>query len=132
MESLTSPALISLLLRWGHVIFGIIWLGHLYFFNLVNVPFQGGLDKELKPKVNPALLLRAFYWFRWGAMYTFLFGVALFIWHYLAPEDNLTYPEGGMTHRAMWVLFGGLLVREVVEIDCIAKRFPVLVEAQAD
>jgi uncharacterized membrane protein len=109
MESLTSPALISLLLRWGHVIFGIIWLGHLYFFNLVNVPFQGGLDKELKPKVNPALLLRAFYWFRWGAMYTFLFGVALFIWHYLAPEHNLTYPEGGMTHRAMWALFGGLL-----------------------
>ena len=41
------------------IVFGIIWMGHLYFFNLVNVPFQGGLDKELKPKVNPALLLRA-------------------------------------------------------------------------
>ena len=72
----SALATADLIVRWAHVIFGIIWLGHLYFFNLVNVPFQGGLDKELKPKVNPALLLRAFYWFRWGAMYTFIFGLA--------------------------------------------------------
>ena len=70
------PSLVSVLLRLGHIVFGIIWLGHLYFFNLVNVPFQGDLDKELKPKVNPKLLLRAFWWFRWGAMYTFVFGLA--------------------------------------------------------
>ena len=109
MDALTSPAFIPYLLRLAHIIFGLIWIGHLYFFNLVNVPFQGGLDKELKPKVNPALLLRAFYWFRWGAMYTFIFGWLLFIWHYVAPEHNMHYPEGGMTHRAMWILFGGLL-----------------------
>ena len=69
------PSLVSVLIRFGHIVFGIIWLGHLYFFNLVNVPFQADLDKELKPKVNPKLLLRAFWWFRWGAMYTFLFGL---------------------------------------------------------
>ena len=112
METLTSPAFFAMLLRWSHIVFGIIWLGHLYFFNLVNVPFQGGLDKELKPKVNPALLLRAFWWFRWGAMYTFIFGLALFVWHYVTPEHNLTFPAsegGGMTGRAMWVLFGALL-----------------------
>ena len=50
---------IEMLARYGHIIAGITWIGHLYFFNLVNVPFQGGLDKELKPRVNPALLLRA-------------------------------------------------------------------------
>jgi len=109
MDALFSPAFVPYLLRWAHVIFGIIWIGHLYFFNLVNVPFQGGLDKELKPKVNPALLLRAFYWFRWGAMYTFIFGWTLFIWTYLAPEHLITNPEGGMSHRAMWIMFGGLL-----------------------
>jgi uncharacterized membrane protein len=113
MDALFSEAMVPYLLRWGHVMFGIVWLGHLYFFNLVNVPFQGGLDKELKPKVNPALLLRAFWWFRWGAMYTFLFGIALFIWHYLAPEKNLMSTDGAgnavMSGRAMWVLFGGLL-----------------------
>ena len=109
MDALTSPAMIPYLLRWAHVLFGIMWLGHLYFFNLVNVPFQGGLDKELKPKVNPALLLRAFYWFRWSAMYTLILGLALFVWHYVAPEHNMSYPEGGMTGRAMWIQFGMLL-----------------------
>jgi uncharacterized membrane protein len=113
MDALLSSAMVPYLLRWGHIVFGIIWLGHLYFFNLVNVPFQGGLDKDLKPKVNPALLLRAFWWFRWGAMYTFLFGIALFIWHYLAPETNLMSTDGVgnsvMSGRAMWILFGMLL-----------------------
>lgn len=89
--------------------FGIIWLGHLYFFNLVNVPFQGDLDKELKPKVNPKLLLRAFWWFRWSAMYTFLIGLALFVWHYIYPENAMRSPDGQMTGRAMWIEFGMLL-----------------------
>ena len=77
------PSLISVLIRFAHIMFGIIWLGHLYFFNLVNVPFQADLDKELKPKVNPKLLLRAFWWFRWGAMYTFIFGLLLFWFKYI-------------------------------------------------
>lgn len=109
MEALTSLAVIPYLLRWAHVIFGIMWLGHLYFFNLVNVPFQGQLDKELKPKVNPALLLRAFYWFRWSAMYTFVLGLALFVWHYITPEGAMHSPDGQMTDRAKWIQFGMLL-----------------------
>src|SRR5215212_3423399 len=101
-------SLTNVLLRWGHVMFGIIWLGHLYFFNLVNVPFQGGLDKELKPKVNPALLLRAFYWFRTSAMATFVFGWALFIYDYFHPGTafHMARPDGsmGVSQRAMWVM----------------------------
>src|SRR5882757_5925541 len=93
MDALTRPAFIPYLLRWAHIIFGLLWIGHLYFFNLVNVPFQGGLDKELKPKVNPALLLRAFYWFRWGAMYTFIFGLALFGYKYF--HQHLFFEQGG-------------------------------------
>ncbi|HEY4186110.1 MAG TPA: urate hydroxylase PuuD [Polyangia bacterium] len=106
METLTSLSFIDLLFRWSHVMFGIIWLGHLFFFNLVNVPFQQGLDKDLKAKVNPALLLRAFWWFRWAAMYTFLFGLALFVLNYLHPGHALMNPEGGMSGRAMWIMFG--------------------------
>src|SRR5947199_10213803 len=94
-------SLVSVLLRWAHILFGIIWLGHLFFFNLVNVPFQGGLDKELKPKVNPALLLRAFYWFRWGAMYTFLFGLALFYFKYMH-QGLLHDDKGAFSNRAAW------------------------------
>ena len=46
METLTNPSFLDLILRWGHVVFGIIWIGHLYFFNLVNVPFQGAWTKS--------------------------------------------------------------------------------------
>jgi uncharacterized membrane protein len=102
------PSVISVLLRFGHIMFGIIWLGHLYFFNLVNVPFQADLDKELKPKVNPKLLLRAFWWFRWGAMYTLIFGLALFFYRYISL--GLIHGEhGGMSVRGGWIIFGMLL-----------------------
>ena len=65
---------IHLLARWFHVIAGIIWIGHLYFFNFVNVPLQAALDDAGKKAVGPKLMPRALWWFRWGAMITFLAG----------------------------------------------------------
>ncbi len=95
--------------RFFHVAFGITWIGHLYFFNFVNLPFQGGLDKDLKPRVNPPLLLRALWFFRWGAMGTLVFGLGLFALIYWPWGGALGNPEGGMSHRAMWILLGMLL-----------------------
>jgi uncharacterized membrane protein len=95
--------------RWFHIIAGITWIGHLYFFNFVNTPFQGGLAKELKPQVNPPLVLRALYFFRWGAMWTFLFGLSLFALIYWPRGGNLFDADGGMSERGMWILFGMLL-----------------------
>jgi len=109
MDALFSMATAALLVRWAHVIFGVLWLGHLYFFNLVNVPFQGDLDKDLKAKVNPKLLLRALYWFRWSAMYTLILGLVLFGWHYMGPEHLMHGPDGKMSGRAMWIQYGMLL-----------------------
>lgn len=65
------------ILRWFHVVFGILWIGHLYFFNFVNVPFQGVLDGDTKKKVNPELLPRALFWFRYGALWTWITGILL-------------------------------------------------------
>jgi uncharacterized membrane protein len=62
------------LLRWGHFLAGITWIGLLYFFNLVNVNFMKELDAASKGKVVPNLMPKALWWFRWGAVYTFLFG----------------------------------------------------------
>jgi uncharacterized membrane protein len=70
-------AITEALLRWGHVFAGIIWIGHLYFFNWVNGPLQGVLDKETKQKVVPELMPRALFWFRWGAAWTWILGVLL-------------------------------------------------------
>jgi uncharacterized membrane protein len=95
-------------LRWLHIMAGITWIGLLYFFNFVNVPFQGVIDKELKPRVNPPLLLRALWWFRWAAMVTMVIGWCLLLYKY--GQGNLwTDAEGKFSQRAMWILFGGTL-----------------------
>src|SRR5436189_3551696 len=69
--------------RWFHVIAGITWIGHLYFFNFVNAPFQGTIGPDIKKTVNPQLLTRALWWFRWGAMITFIAGLLLFTQLYM-------------------------------------------------
>lgn len=106
---------LHLSLRWLHVLAGIIWIGHLYFFNFVNVPLQGSLDDAAKKAVNPQLMPRALWWFRWGAMITFFAGLALFVLTYfytpgvgLGPTA-LLIETGRLTDRAMWILFGMLL-----------------------
>jgi uncharacterized membrane protein len=68
---------LEVLSRWIHVLAGVIWIGLLYFFNFVNIPFQGKLDGPTKKSVNPELLPRALYWFRWGAAWTWATGVLL-------------------------------------------------------
>jgi len=105
----------QLLIRWLHVIAGIIWIGHLYFFNFVNVPLQGVLDDATKKAVNPKLMPRALWWFRWGAMITFLAGLILFTMTYMYTPgqgfgSNMLFRDAeGITGRAVWILFGMLL-----------------------
>jgi uncharacterized membrane protein len=65
-----------MLLRWVHLLAGITWIGLLYFFNLVNVPFMKELDASTKGKIFPGLMLRALWWFRWSAVATVLAGLA--------------------------------------------------------
>src|SRR6476659_4463173 len=67
-----------ILLRWLHFVAGITWIGLLYFFNLVNVPFQKTIDADTKKKVNPELLGRALWYFRWGAVVTVLAGLTYY------------------------------------------------------
>jgi uncharacterized membrane protein len=80
-----STEFIRTALRWLHLVAGITWIGLLYFFNLVNVPFQKGLDADTKKKVNPDLLSRALWYFRWGAVVTVLVGLTYFAMYILAP-----------------------------------------------
>src|SRR2546422_5516660 len=65
------------LLRWIHIVAGIIWIGLLYFFNFVNAGFAATMDGPTKQKVVPELMPRALYWFRWGAAWTWITGVLL-------------------------------------------------------
>ena len=63
------------LTRWVHYISGVMWIGLLWFFNFVNISYQTEVPADLKKTVNPPLMLRALFFFRWGAMFTFLSGV---------------------------------------------------------
>lgn len=69
--------LISILVRWAHLLFGITWIGMLYYFNFV----QGGYFKQASPEglvdAKAKLAPSALWWFRWGAMFTFVTGVIL-------------------------------------------------------
>jgi uncharacterized membrane protein len=69
--------ILNAIFRWGHVVAGITWIGLLYFFNFVNGPFQGKIDGPTKKAVNPELMPRALFWFRWGAAWTWLTGMLL-------------------------------------------------------
>ena len=79
-------SLARIILRWGHFVAGITWIGLLYFFNLVNVPVQKSLDADTKKKVNPDLLGRALWYFRWGAVLTVLVGLTYYAM-YIVPPD---------------------------------------------
>lgn len=105
---------LHLLFRWIHILAGIIWLGLLYFFNFVNIPLQGSLSEEAKKSVNPQMMPRALWWFRWAAMFTFLAGLTLFTMKYMYTPGagfgptSLFVTEDGMTARAVWIQFGML------------------------
>src|SRR5438105_3089416 len=106
---------LELFFRWLHVIAGITWIGHLYFFNFVNVPLQAALDDAGKKAANPKLLPRALWWFRWGAMITFLAGLILFTMIYMYTPGQGFGPNAvfrdtaGLTSRAVWILLGMVL-----------------------
>jgi uncharacterized membrane protein len=68
----------QIMLRWIHFIFGIIWIGLLYFFNLVSFPTMKQLEASVRGKLYPVLMTRAMGWFRWSALVTVLAGMRYF------------------------------------------------------
>lgn len=62
-------------LRWFHFLAGIVWIGMLYYFNFVQTPFFAGADPAVRSgMLTGGLVARALWWFRWGAMVTFITG----------------------------------------------------------
>ncbi len=74
-----NPAMWSLVV-WLHVFFGVIWIGLLYYFNFVQVPAVGvataDSDGPGPAAINKYVAPRALWWFRWGALLTWLTGAA--------------------------------------------------------
>ena len=69
--------LIAYLFRWMHFFAGVIWIGMLYYFNFVQTEFFKETDAGTKSAAISKLVPRALWWFRYGALVTFLTGLAL-------------------------------------------------------
>jgi uncharacterized membrane protein len=63
--------------RWLHVLSSIVWIGLLYYFNLVQIPTMPKVPAELKPGVSKYIAPEALFWFRYAALATVLFGLIL-------------------------------------------------------
>jgi uncharacterized membrane protein len=109
-----SPVTLLLTLtRWIHYIAGIMWIGHLWFFNFVNANLQGDAKypADMKKVVNPLLMTRALFFFRWGAMFTLLSGLMLLGILWSSAARWTATPQGA--YMAVGVIFGGIMWRNV-------------------
>ena len=91
-------------LRWLHFIFGIIWIGLLYFFNLVGFPTMKQLDAPVRGKVYPVMMSRAMAWFRWSALITVVVGVRYYFHLLSADAHNAGDPSLTLKWFGWWVL----------------------------
>jgi uncharacterized membrane protein len=94
---------------WLHVLAGITWIGLLYYFNFVQVPALAeavadeggpggaGITKYVAP--------RALWWFRWGAVGTWLTGAAA-LGHYRIFADAFMLGLGGESLNVQAMLIG--------------------------
>ncbi len=81
--------IIEFIFRWAHVLFGLVWIGMLYYFNFVQTEYFKEAEKETAlPDVKAKLAPRALWWFRWGAMFTFLTG--LYLLYAVGAHNNLS------------------------------------------
>lgn len=65
------------IVRWLHVISGVMWIGLLYYFNFVQIPNMPKIPDEQKPAIGKVIAPAALFWFRWAAMSTIIFGILL-------------------------------------------------------
>jgi uncharacterized membrane protein len=123
-----SNATLWIIVRWIHFVAGITWIGLLYFFNLVNVPFMKELDSATKGKVIPSLMPRALFWFRWAAVVTVLAGLAYFGNIVGADAHNGGGSVGGVmgSFFLIWTVVWGILYAGVAPGRGAFDKGPVI------
>src|SRR5262245_24926494 len=92
-------------LRWIHFLAGVTWIGILYYFNFVQTPFFAETEPAVRTGAVQKLVPRALWWFRWGAMFTFLAGILIYIIRMSEMGGGLFYSSSfGLT-----ITVGGLM-----------------------
>ena len=106
-----DPIVWQVILRWTHVASGIMWIGHLYYFNFTQIPNVPKIPEEHRgPAISKVIAPAALYWFRWGAMATLVTGVLLawnqgYLLHAytLGASDNFQTPKFIFIGIGMWL-----------------------------
>ncbi len=128
-----APVYVNALFRFLHTLFGIMWIGLLYYFNFVQIPTMPTVPAELKPGVSKYIAPAALFWFRWAALATVVMGLVIAAHppqQYLI--EALTFQQGyRMIGLGMWL---GLIMAVNVwfVIWPNQKKALGLVEADAD
>ena len=65
----------SFILRYLHVLSGIMWIGLLWYFNFVQIPSMPNIPDNEKPAISKVIAPKALFWFRWAALATILTGL---------------------------------------------------------
>jgi len=108
MDIITTSGGWLFLLRWLHFLAGITWIGILYYFNFIQTPFFGTpLGGDAKSPMVRGLVPNALWWFRWGAMFTFLSGWTIVLWNLhlgqpIAGPWIAQIVAGGLMGTLMW------------------------------
>ena len=97
----------DILFRWGHILFGVTWIGLLYYFNFVQTEYVKEADDSAKADVMKKLAPRALWWFRWAALFTFLTGLIL-LW-FITNRLNLAITFGAVMGTIMMLNVWGII-----------------------
>ncbi|HEY4941200.1 MAG TPA: urate hydroxylase PuuD [Rhizomicrobium sp.] len=85
-----TEAFWAFIIRWLHIICGVMWIGLLWYFNFVATPTVPKIPENLRPALGGYITPAALFWFRWGAMGTIVFGILLAgMNHYLVQAYTL-------------------------------------------
>ena len=97
----------DILFRWGHILFGVTWIGLLYYFNFVQTEYVKEADDSAKADVMKKLAPKALWWFRWAALFTFLTGLIL-LW-FITNRLNLAITFGAVMGTIMMLNVWGII-----------------------
>ena len=108
-SSLTDQAFYSFVFRWLHVLYAIMWIGLLWYFNFVQIPNMPNIPDDQKPAISKVIAPAALWWFRWGAMATVATGLILgYLNGYLESAMTLGFRGDGLPQHiaigiGMWL-----------------------------
>ena len=93
----------AFIMRWLHVVSGVMWIGLLWYFNFVQIPSMPKIPDEQKPAIGKVIAPTALFWFRYAALSTVVTGL-LVAWMngYLVPALGLQQPVHAIG-IGMWI-----------------------------